>query len=87
MVVWIDAQLAPTIAAWLRDTFRVAAVAAWDLQLRDAEDAVIFRATRSAGAVARTKDADFEPPRFCRRLPPVRGWSHEHIETAAAVQS
>jgi predicted nuclease of predicted toxin-antitoxin system len=59
MVVWIDAQLAPTLAGWLRDTFGVAAVAARDLQLRDAEDAVIFHAARSAGAVVLTKDADF----------------------------
>jgi len=59
MVVWIDAQLAPTLAGWLRETFGVAAVAARDLQLRDAEDAVIFQAARRAGAVVLTKDADF----------------------------
>jgi predicted nuclease of predicted toxin-antitoxin system len=59
MVVWIDAQLAPTLAGWLRDTFGVAAVSARELQLRDAEDAVIFRWARSAGAVVHTKDADF----------------------------
>ena len=59
MVVWIDAQLAPTLAGWLRDTFGVAALAARDLQLRDAEDAVIFQAARRAGALVLTKDADF----------------------------
>jgi len=59
MVVWIDAQLAPTLAGWLRDTLGVAALAARDLQLRDAEDPVIFHAARSAGAVVLTKDADF----------------------------
>ena len=59
MVVWIDAQLAPTLAGWLRDTLGVAALAARDLQLRDAEDPVIFQAARSAGAVVLTKDADF----------------------------
>ena len=59
MVVWIDAQLAPTLAGWLRETFGVDAVAARDRQLRDAEDAVMFQAARSAGAVVLTKDADF----------------------------
>lgn len=59
MVVWIDAQLAPTLAGWLRDTFGVSAVSARDLQLRDAEDAVLFQAARRAGAVVLTKDADF----------------------------
>lgn len=59
MVVWIDAQLAPALAAWLRESFGVAAVAVRDLQLRDAEDRVIFHAARAAGAVVLTKDADF----------------------------
>lgn len=59
MVVWIDAQLAPSLAAWLRETFDLTALAVRDLQLRDAEDAVIFRAARAAGAVVLTKDADF----------------------------
>jgi predicted nuclease of predicted toxin-antitoxin system len=59
MVVWIDAQLAPSLAAWLRETFDVSARAVRDLQLRDAEDPVIFHAARDAGAVVLTKDADF----------------------------
>jgi predicted nuclease of predicted toxin-antitoxin system len=36
MVVWIDAQLAPPLAGWFRETFGVAAVAVRDLHLRDA---------------------------------------------------
>ncbi|MCC6773409.1 MAG: DUF5615 family PIN-like protein [Gemmatimonadaceae bacterium] len=59
MVVWIDAQLAPALAVWLREAFGVAALAVRDLQLRDAEDPVIFQAARDAGAVVLTKDADF----------------------------
>jgi predicted nuclease of predicted toxin-antitoxin system len=49
MVVWIDAQLAPTLAGWLRESFGVAALAVRDLRLRDAEDPVIFQAARDAG--------------------------------------
>lgn len=59
MVVWIDAQLAPSLAVWLRETFDVTALAVRDLQLRDAEDPVIFQAARDASAVVLTKDADF----------------------------
>ncbi len=59
MVVWIDAQLAPALADWFRDTVGVTALAVRDLQLRDAEDPVIFHAAREAGAVVLTKDADF----------------------------
>lgn len=69
MVVWIDAQLAPGLAVWFRDTLGVPALAVRDPQLRDAEDTVIFHAAREAGAVVLTKDADFvtllaryEPP-------------------------
>ena len=59
MVVWIDAQLAPSLADWLREAFGITARAVRDLQLRDAEDPVIFQAARDAGAVVLTKDADF----------------------------
>lgn len=59
MVVWIDAQLAPALAGWLRDACGVDAVAVRDLHLRDAEDSVIFQAAREAAAVVLTKGADF----------------------------
>ena len=59
MVVWIDAQLAPSLADWLREAFAITARAVRDLQLRDAEDPVIFQGARDAGAVVLTKDADF----------------------------
>lgn len=74
MVVWIDAQLAPTLAGWLRETFGVAAVAVRDLHLRDAEDPVIFQAARNAGAVVLTKDADFVTLVGRRGPPPQIVW-------------
>lgn len=36
MIIWIDAQFSPAIAAWLSKTFSVEAVAVRDLQLREA---------------------------------------------------
>lgn len=59
MTLWVDAQLSPRLAKWLRDRFAIEALAVRDLGLRDAEDPVIFEAARRAGAVVLTKDQDF----------------------------
>lgn len=59
MNIWIDAQLPPSIAAWLSATFRVNAIAIKDLGLRDSQDTEIFAAARTANAVIMTKDSDF----------------------------
>src|SRR5947209_1248550 len=59
MILWLDAQLPPSAAAWLTATFGVEARAVRDLGLRDAQDAPIFQAARAAGAVVMTKDKDF----------------------------
>ena len=59
MILWLDAQLSPTLAPWLSSTFHVSAVAVRDLGLRDADDPAILRAAGAAGAVVLTKDRDF----------------------------
>lgn len=59
MLLWIDAQLSPALAPWLRANCGVEALAVRDLGLRDAEDATIFQAARARGAVVLTKDSDF----------------------------
>lgn len=59
MKIWVDAQLSPEIARWLRDSFGVDASALKDLGLRDAEDHDIFFAARAARIVMMTKDEDF----------------------------
>lgn len=59
MNIWIDAQLPPSIAAWLSATFGVNAIAIKDLGLRDSQDTEIFAAARTANAVIITKDSDF----------------------------
>jgi len=59
MVVWVDAQVSPALAAWLRRTLGLDAYAVRDLGLREAEDPAIFAAARAAGAVMLTKDSDF----------------------------
>jgi predicted nuclease of predicted toxin-antitoxin system len=47
------------VAAWIKETFSVEAVAVRDLGLRGAKDVPIFDAARAAGAVVMTKDNDF----------------------------
>ena len=59
MKIWIDAQLPPTLANWLTDTFNLEATALRSLELRDAKDIEIFAAARAENAVIITKDSDF----------------------------
>lgn len=59
MNFWIDAQLPPSLAIWLTETFGVSATSLRDLELRDAQDTEIFSAARTAGIVVVSKDSDF----------------------------
>ena len=59
MILWVDAQLSPHLAAWLTDGFSVQAFSVAHLGLRDAKDHEIYQAAREAEAVVVTKDRDF----------------------------
>lgn len=59
MILWLDAQLPPSVAVWITATFGIEARAVRDLELRDAKDPPIFQAARVAEAVVMTKDSDF----------------------------
>ena len=59
MSIWLDAQLAPSLAPWITEQFAVTATPVRDLGLRDARDRDIFFAARQADAVVMTKDLDF----------------------------
>ncbi len=59
MIIWVDAQLPPTLAAWLVETFCVAAFSLKELGLRDAKDTEIFEAARQPNLVIMSKDSDF----------------------------
>jgi predicted nuclease of predicted toxin-antitoxin system len=59
MIVWVDAQMSPAVAAWISSNFSLEAVAVRDLGLRDAKDKDIFQAARLENAVVMTKDSDF----------------------------
>jgi predicted nuclease of predicted toxin-antitoxin system len=59
MRFWIDAQLPPILAFWLKEKFGVEARNLKELGLRDAEDEDIFNNARQEGIVIVTKDGDF----------------------------
>ena len=74
MNIWVDAQLPPTLADWLTNTFGLTASSLRELGLRDARDIEIFEAARLAKAVIMTKDSDFVDL-VCRlRTPPQILW-------------
>jgi predicted nuclease of predicted toxin-antitoxin system len=59
VTVWLDNQLPPALAAWVRNTLSIDCVPVRDLNLHRASDPEIFRAARDARAIVMTKDADF----------------------------
>jgi predicted nuclease of predicted toxin-antitoxin system len=59
MIVWLDAQLPPKLAPWLRNDLGLDAVALRDLSLRDADDGEIFATAKAARVVLISKDSDF----------------------------
>ncbi|GAX43948.1 hypothetical protein NIES4075_49630 [Tolypothrix sp. NIES-4075] len=59
MNIWVDAQLPPTLANWLTNTFGIEASSLRDIGLRDARDIEIFEAARIVNVVIMTKDSDF----------------------------
>ena len=59
MIIWIDAQISPAMAAWISGNFSVAAAAIRDLGLLDATDQEIFQAARRENAAVMTEDSDF----------------------------
>ena len=59
ITIWVDAQLSPGLARWIRDTFDIDARAVRDVGLRNAKDPAIFKAAREARVIVMSKDEDF----------------------------
>lgn len=74
MKFWLDAQLPPSLAGWLTETFSVDAAALRDIGLRDASDQEIFFAAQQAGAAVITKDSDFAELVYRFGAPPKIVW-------------
>ena len=75
MTFWIDAQLDPSLAAWLGSRFRVIAKPLREIGLRDASDVELFEAGgRFHEIVIITKDRDFADLVTQRGKPPQVLW-------------
>lgn len=60
MIIWIDAQLSPSIAAWINRSYpNIQAQSVRSLDLQRADDRAIFVAAKKAKAVIMSKDSDF----------------------------
>lgn len=60
MIIWIDAQLSPSIAAWINRSYpNIQAKSVRSLDLQRADDLAIFDAAKHAEAVIKSKDSDF----------------------------
>lgn len=57
--LWLDAQLPPQLAHWLRTEMGQDAYALRELGLRDADDRTIFAQAKTANAILLSKDVDF----------------------------
>jgi predicted nuclease of predicted toxin-antitoxin system len=79
LILWIDAQLSPQLAAWIAREFGVAAAPVRDLGLRNAKDREIHLAAREAGATVMSKDGDFVA--LQGRLGPPPLWSGSPVGT------
>ena len=59
MILWIDAQLSPSLATWISANFEIEALPTSELGMLHARDREIFRAARESRAIVMTKDRDF----------------------------
>ncbi len=59
MILWLDAQLPPVLAAFLGQRFDLEALPLREIGLRDAEDREIFEKARQQDVVLVSKDSDF----------------------------
>jgi len=75
MTLWIDAQLSPSLAAWVNEKYKdVQTSSVRALGLRDATDIEIFMSARKANAVIMTKDEDFSRLLADKGSPPFIIW-------------
>jgi predicted nuclease of predicted toxin-antitoxin system len=70
MKFWLNANLAPKIAKWLCEEFRIDCVALVELKEESLKDEEIFERAKTENAVVITKDFDFVNLVTSRGAPP-----------------
>ena len=73
-MIWLDAQLPPSLAYWISKNLAVPCLAVRDVGLRDAEDFHIFKEARIAEVIVMTKDKDFVDLLYVHHAPPKIIW-------------
>ncbi len=58
MTIWLDAQLSPVLANWIRNTFKVTCFPVRELAHAKAADEVLFMRARKEADLLITKDVD-----------------------------
>jgi len=74
VIIWVDAQLSPALAPWLKKTFGVDAFSVRYLNMVRAKDIEIYHAARNANVVVLTKDEDFVHLQERLKPPPSLMW-------------
>ena len=73
-MIWLDAQLPPSLATWIRDNFEVECLPVRELGLRDAPDFEIFQQAKAQNVIVMTKDKDFTELLYAHKSPPKVIW-------------
>jgi len=74
MTLWLDAQISPLQAEWIKQTFNIQCFALRDLGLRDSSDYEIFMKGKAEGVIVITKDSDFCDLVRVHKSPPKIIW-------------
>ncbi|MBI2949234.1 MAG: DUF5615 family PIN-like protein [Verrucomicrobia bacterium] len=74
MTLWVDAQMPPRVARWLREKFPVEAFAIRELGLRNAPNVQILESVHDQPIVVMTKDPDLVELVKQRGAPPQILW-------------
>jgi predicted nuclease of predicted toxin-antitoxin system len=75
IVIWIDAQLSPSLALWINQKFNgIEAKSVRSLGLREARDKEIFSKAKENRAIIMTKDDDFLQLLEIHQAPPQVIW-------------
>ena len=73
-MIWLDAQLPPSLATWIEENFKIKCKPVRDLGLRDSADFNIFQQAKLANAIVMTKDKDFVELLYTHKAPPKVIW-------------
>ncbi len=73
-MIWLDAQLPPSLADWISENFNEPCLAIRDVGLRDAPDFDIFKQAKAANVIVMTKDKDFVDLLYVHHAPPKVIW-------------